>query len=198
MKVPSAVPVLLVCLVVGLVFGAVLVTLLNVYNPYLFEEPIPEGSKEAGGKGKGKDLGDAKGKGKDNGGSKGKSDGFAKMPPQASPTKVQLIQLIAKLDQLASEPPNLALSDKQKADLLDKLKDVDELARLSDVQASERLAAMVQLLSTDQRDTLQKAGYIIPGTQQGFGGATKGGGDAAAHRKHVQSLREKLAQGKAR
>jgi hypothetical protein len=171
------------------VFGAVLVTLLNVYNPYLFEEPF-EGKKGGGdGKGKGKADGAAKGK--------GKGEGFAKMPPQVTPAKAQLMQLVAKLDQLASEPPNLALSDKQKADLLEKLNDTDDLAKLSDVQASERLAGMVQLLSTDQRDTLQKCGYVIPGTQQGFGGATKGGADAAAYPKHVQSLRQKLAQSKA-
>lgn len=188
MKVPSAVPVLLVCLVVGLVFGAVLVTLLHIYNAYLFQEPIPEGTKE---------VGDAKGKGKgeDNAKGKGKGEGFGKMAPQVPPAKVQLTQLVAKLDQLAWEPPNLALSEKQKVDLLDKLKDVDQLDKLTAVQASERLAAMVQLLSSDQRETLQKAGYVIPGTQQGFGGATKG--DAAAHGKHVKSLREKLSQGKA-
>jgi hypothetical protein len=126
------------------------------------------------------------------GGGKGGKGGKG-MPGKASVVKGQLVELVAKLDLIARKPPTLSLTSEEKAKLLEQLDGLDKLDELSDRKASERLAAIVQIV-LNEKDKLEAAGYTIPGSGMPFGGGAAAAGD---HAQRVKSLREKLSEGKA-
>jgi hypothetical protein len=114
-------------------------------------------------------------------------------------SKAQLAALVTKLDQLSGKPLQLTLSAEQKQKVGEQLQKLDEEKELKDDDAKKRLDTLLTLL-TDQRATLEAAGYRWPGAGQGGGGRPPAEQpnpfteEANAH--HLKSLRAYLGEKK--
>jgi hypothetical protein len=98
-----------------------------------------------------------------------------------------LALLVAKLEALSAKAANLHLTDKQRAELLELLKQTDNIDQLSDEEAQKQLDALLKLLEPN-KDALDAVGYHWPGatdvqTQETF-------------TKNLQNLRETLGKNK--
>lgn len=114
-------------------------------------------------------------------------------PPPMGPTDPlerswrDLAVLVAKLDQLTAQPVALRLTDQQRVELLEQLKQIEDIDQTSDEAAQKHLDALVKILEPN-KDALEAIGFRWPGaadvpTQQ-------------THRGHLKSLREGLAKNK--
>jgi hypothetical protein len=94
------------------------------------------------------------------------------------PTKVQLQNLVTKLDQLTQKALLVELNEEQKKKVLEQLQGLAEKEKLTDEDAKKRLDALLDILES-QKDTLVAAGYRWPRARVGFFAAGFGRGPLA-------------------
>ena len=111
----------------------------------------PGGGKGDGGGNKGGNKGGGPGGGAPGGGFGG--------PP--SP-KLQLVQLISKLDVLTAKPLTVELTPEQRKQTKELLSDLESKDRLSDEEAQAKLTALLKLVEGNKQ-ALKDAGYLWPG-----------------------------------
>lgn len=162
-KLPAVVVTGVLCLVVGVGGGLVLASFVDVGL-----KPEPVAAAPADGKDSPKALmpggapGGAKGGmpgAKAGGAPGGKGGGGAKGPS----AKVQLAQLVGKLETLTKKPLAVEFSADQKKEVKSLLADLDSQESLNDEEAKAKLDALLKLLES-QRATLEAAGYRWPGS----------------------------------
>ncbi len=113
----------------------------------------------------------AKGMGGGKGGGKG---GGAPGGGKGPNSKVQLVQLVTRLDVLTAKPQKLELTTEQKKQVKELLADLDSKDELTEDEAKAKLEALMKLVE-GQKDTLEVVGYRWP-NQNGAGGGGPGGG----------------------
>ncbi|HJZ95644.1 MAG TPA: hypothetical protein VKE70_04015 [Candidatus Solibacter sp.] len=187
MQVPTIVTSSVLSLVAGAAIGVVTMFWLG-YDPRKEltggtgeNAPATDGAKGGPpGKGKGGGPGGAPGKGKGGGGpggpaGKGKGGpagglpnvGGAMMSGMGPPNpKIELVNLIKKLDQLTTKPLSVTLSDDQRAKLGEQLKGLTEADQLSEADAKKRLDAILEIMK-EHKETLEAAGFRWPDTAGG-------------------------------
>lgn len=170
-KVPAVIATGVICLLVGGGLGAVIVSYAAGKPEQAVAAPADEGGKAAAGPmGMGAPGGGDKGGGK--GGDKGAKKGGGKGGPGP---KVQLAQLIGKLDVLTRESLHIELTPDQKKQAKELLAGLDEQEAITDDEAKAKLDALLKLLDAN-RKTLEAAGYGWPGSPPpgGMGGGPPG------------------------
>lgn len=161
-KLPAVVVTGVLCLVVGVGGGLVLASFVDLGLKPEAVAAAPADVKDASpkaimpGGGMGGMPGGGKGGGAPGG---GKGGGGAKGPS----TKVQLAQLVGKLETLSKKPLAVELTADQKKEVKSLLADLDAKDALSDEDAKAKLDALLKLLES-QRATLEAAGYRWPGS----------------------------------
>jgi hypothetical protein len=112
--------------------------------------------------------------------------------------KIQLVSLVAKLDQLTGKPLAVHFSEDQRKKVAEQLKGLADVDDLKEDDAKQRLDSLLELVK-DQRETLEAAGYRWPGGRGGFGGG--GPGPEApnpfkegTNLKHLESLQGHVAK----
>ncbi|MBN9119876.1 MAG: hypothetical protein J0I06_12065 [Planctomycetes bacterium] len=179
-KVPVALATGVICLLVGGGLGAAIVS-------YSLGEPKPaaatgaaggeeegKGEPKAGGEGKGsgnKTGGGNKGAGGNKGGGGNKAGGGQRGPGP----KVQLAQLVGKLDALTARSLHIELTPEEKKQTKELLAGLSEKDELTDDEAKAKLDALLKLLE-GKKKTLEEAGYRWPGAPGGGGGTGGTGG----------------------
>ena len=159
-RVPAAVVSGVICLLLGVAGGVVIGGLTDVrLDKQAAANPGDGGEAKDGGKG-GPMPGGSKGGGK-GGGGKG---GFGGPNP-----KVQLAQLVGKLDVLTRTPLSVQLTSEQKKQVKDVLAGLDAKDELTDVEAKAKLDALLKVVE-GQKETLVEAGFRWPGGGGGPGG----------------------------
>jgi hypothetical protein len=103
------------------------------------------------------------GRGGPGGGGPGGRGGFGGMRDNP---KIQLANLVAKLDDLTRKPLEVKLTEDQKKRVREQLKGLDEQKELTDDDAKKRLDALLEIVK-DQSETLKSAGYPWPGEGRG-------------------------------
>ncbi len=88
--------------------------------------------------------------------------------------KMQLSQLVAKLDVLTEKPLTVQLTPDQKKQVQEQLKGLADAKELSDDDAKAKLEKILGVVK-DQKETLEAAGYRWPGAG-GPGGPPAPGG----------------------
>jgi hypothetical protein len=198
-KVPALISVGVICFAIGIGAGAVGDAALGDYWKKTRSTNSGEGdAADPGGQGQlapGKATGImakmGKGKGK-MGGPMGKMGGFAPS------SKNQLAALVTKLDQLTHKPLTISFSEEKRAKLGEQLVGLEKKEELSEVEAKERLDAILEIMK-DDRPTLEAAGYRWPA--QGGGGFRPPPNDpnpftSEENSKHLKSLQEQVAKEK--
>jgi hypothetical protein len=199
MNVPTIIATGVICfaLGVGIAVGAMLVAFPDIYKPKPEETQGPPDPRmqmmmpQGGGPG---------GPGGRPGGPGGPG-GFG-----GSNSKGQLVGLINKLEVLTQKPLVIQLDDDQQKKLAEQLKGLEGMEEVSEEEAKNRLEAILAIVK-DNRETLEAAGYRWPGERPpgggggGFGGARpevpKNPFKEGDNNKHLKSLQELLAKGKA-
>lgn len=197
-KVPVALATGIICLLVGGGLGAVTMTYVELGNASHPGQLATEDGKAPDAKGPGGAKGpDAKGGGKGGGNKGGKGGGApgggAGVPKGPSP-KMQLSQLVTKLDILTRESLHVELTPDQKKQIKDLLAGLEAKEAITDEEAKEKFDALIKLLEGNKK-TLEDAGYRWPGAGAGgFGGAGAApppnpfsAGDPATHLKTLQA-----------
>jgi hypothetical protein len=168
-KVPAILMGILGGLGVGIAVGAGVTMLANSYAVKMEQERANEGANTSvspranprmGGKGGGRP-----GMG---GGARGPS------------SKAQLGTLLAKLDLLTSHPLSVTLDPEQKKKVNDIVQRMDKEEVQGEDQAKAKLEELRNILTEEQRKTLEAAGFRWPGQGQGGGGRGGRGGATAA------------------
>jgi hypothetical protein len=189
MSVPIPIVVGVICLGLGMAGGV----LLGQLMPEQEKPPGPVDRSGGGGMGdakKGGPPGDGGGKkgpgpGAKGPGGKGPGGGGGGFPAPSS--KLQLAQLVTKLDVLTARPLAVQLTPDQKKQAAELLAGVGEKEELTEAEAREKLEAIQKLLDEEQTKTLRAAGYP-PGP---FGGKPPANpfrtGDAAERLKSLQA-----------
>jgi hypothetical protein len=95
--------------------------------------------------------------------------------------------LVAKLDQMTAQPLALRVTDKQRGELQEQLKQIEDIDQLSDDAAQKHLDALLKILEPN-KDALEAVGFHWPGTADVPTQQT--------HSRHLKSLRESLARNK--
>ncbi len=206
MKVPAiiAAAVISFALGVGVTVGAMLVAFPEIYKP----KPEGDGATPDGrsgqplimpmGGGPGGPGGGPGGPGGGPGGPGGRPGG----PGGGPNSKIQLAVLINKLEVLTQKPLIIQLDDEKQKKLAEQLQGLEAKEELSEDEAKDRLEAILVIVK-DNRETLEAAGYRWPGERPAGGAA--GGRPADVpnpfkegdNNKHLKSLQELLAKGKA-
>jgi hypothetical protein len=116
-------------------------------------------------------------------------------------SKVQLVALVTKLEQLTSKPLSVNLNQEQQEKLREELNGLDNQDELSEDDAKKRLESILEIVKGD-KETLEAAGYRWPGPR----GGGAGGGQPPAEPpnpfkeenagKHLKALRDQLSKGK--
>lgn len=163
-KVPVALASGIICLVVGGGLGAVIMSSI-VDKPAQQANAAPsDGDNTKGG-------GDFKG-----GGGSGSSKGGkgAKGGGQRGPnSKMQLAQLVGRLDTLTKDKLHVELSTEQKKQVKELLADLATKDAITEEEAKTKLDALLKLLEGEQRKTIEATGFRWPGGG-GMGGAPGG------------------------
>lgn len=163
-RMPAAVVSGAICLMIGIGGGLVLGSYVDVGlkkeaaggEPADLKETSPKAAMPGGMPGGAKGgMPGAKG-----GGQPGGKGGGAKGPS----SKVQLAQLVGKLETLTKKPLALELNADQKKELKSLLADLDAKESLSDEDAKTKLDALLKLVES-QKATLEATGYRWPGSQ---------------------------------
>ena len=174
-KVPAILATGLICLLLGVAGGIVVASYVDTgLNKRAAADPgeTPEvkdvGAPKAGGmpglgKGGGMPVGGMPGLGK--GGDKGaggKAAGGGGKGGFTPNPKIQLTQLVAKLDTLTKKPLVVTLTADQKKQVHDLLADLDSKEAISDDDAKAKYEAILKLVE-GQKETFEAAGYRWPG-----------------------------------
>jgi hypothetical protein len=190
-KVPVTVATGIICLLVGGGVGAAIVSYAAGGKP---DQAQAAPADDEGGKGpeaKGGKGGPGGGKGGPPGGAKGGA-------PKGPNPKVQLTQLVGKLDVLTRESLHVELTADQKKQVKELLAGLEEKEAITDEEAKAKFDALLKLLEGNKK-TLEDAGYRWPGGGGGGMGGPGGGGgpqvppnpfkagDAATHLKTLQA-----------
>ncbi len=154
-KVPAVIATGVICLLVGGGLGAVIVSYAAGKPEQAVAAPADEGGKAAAGP-----VGMGAPGGGDKGGDKGAKKGGGKGGPGP---KVQLAQLIGKLDALTRESLHVELTPDQKKQAKEVLAGLDEQEAITDDEAKAKLDALLKLLDAN-RKTLEASGYGWPGS----------------------------------
>ncbi len=93
--------------------------------------------------------------------------------------KMQLANLVTKLDVLTKQPLTIALTPEQKKKVEEELTGLDAKEEISDEEAKKKVEALQELLK-DQKKTLEEVGYRWDQGQGGGGGNRGGGGGGQA------------------
>ena len=151
-KVPAVIATGVICMLLGGGIGAAVMSYLAPKSEQQVQAaPADEGGKAApDAKG-----GDAKGAKGDKG---GKGGGGGKGPGP----KVQLVQLVGKLDVLTRETLHVELTPDQKKQAKEVLAGLDEQEAITDDEAKAKLEALLKLLEAN-RKALEAAGFVWPG-----------------------------------
>jgi hypothetical protein len=165
-KVPAVVASGLICLVVGGGLGAGIMSYANKSDPQAQAAPAAEGDEN--GKGGGPPPDGKGGKGGGNKGAKGGGGGAPGGPKGPSP-KVQLAQLIAKLDTVTGQTLHVDLTPEQKQQVKEQLAGLSEKDTVTDEEAKAKLDALLKALEPNKK-VLEDAGYRWPGGSPGGGG----------------------------
>lgn len=161
-KLPATLAVGVICLALGVAAGVGVMTVAadgkkadaKAAEESDKETPAKAGGKGGGGKGGGKGAFGGKGGGK--GGGAGRAPG----------PKVQLAQLVTKLDTLTRKPLSVQLSAEEKQKAKDLLADLDAKDELTDDDARAKLDALLKLLE-GHKEPLEAAGFRWPGSPAG-------------------------------
>lgn len=156
-KVPAVVATGIICLLVGGGVGAAIVSY-AAGKPDKQAAAADEDGKAADAKGMG-----AKGGMGDKGGDKAGGKGGAKGGGKGPGPKVQLAQLVGKLDTLTRESLHVELTPDQKKQAKDVLAGLDAQDAITDDEAKAKLDALLKLVEA-HRKTLEAAGYWWPGS----------------------------------
>jgi hypothetical protein len=118
--------------------------------------------------------------------------------PLGGVNKSRLAALVTKLDDLTSKPLELTLSEDQKKKVREQIKDLDQKEELSDEEAKKRLDALQEVVTPEQRKTLEAAGFRFAPQRGGGPPANlpnpfQAGDDS----KHLKELKDRLGSGKA-
>lgn len=169
-RVPAAVVSGVICLLLGVAGGVVIGGLANVrLDKQAAANPDDGGEAKDGGKGGPMPGGGGKGGGKGGGpGGAGKGGGGKGGFGGPSP-KVQLAQLVGKLDVLTRTPLSVQLSPEQKKQVREVLAGLDAKDELGEDEAKAKLDALLKAVEV-QKETLIEAGYRWPGAGGGPGG----------------------------
>lgn len=175
-RVPAAAVSGIICLMLGIAGGVVIGGLANVrVDNQAAANPDNGGETKEGGKG-GPMAGMGGGKG---GGMKGGGKGGGGKGGFGGPSpKVQLAQLVGKLDVLTRTPLSVQLTPDQKTQMKEVLAGLDAKDELTDEEAKAKLDALLKVVE-GQKETLIEAGYRWPsagGGGGGFGGGPPGAG----------------------
>ena len=175
------------CLAVG--FGAGIVTLAALgYNWNVKERPeqpppaAPPGGMPAGMAPMGGGMG-GKGDGANKGGGKKGGGGPS--------SKIQLVSLVTRLNQLTGPPLKIELNDERKSEVAEQLKDLHSLEELSDDVATQRLNALLDIFK-DDRPTLEKAGFSMGGSGLGALAKEKNPFNTDAVKDVLKSMQERV------
>ncbi len=201
MKVPAiiAASVISFALGAGVCVGAMLVAFPEIYT----QKPEGDGGTpdaRSGPQMMMPQMGGPGGPGGGPGGPGGRPGGPGGGAPNA---KVLLPVLIGKIDVLTQKPLSIQLDEEKQKKLAEQLQGLEAVEELSAEEAQNRLQAILEIVK-ENKETLEAAGYRWPGERPAGGGP--GGGRPADvpnpfkegdNNKHLKSLQEQLAKGKA-
>ena len=191
-KIPAAVATGVICLLIGGGAGAVIMFYAAEEKPER-QAMATKGDNEypdrSGGGAKGKTKGE-----KGDKGAPGAGGAPVRQPPPLA--KVQLSQLVSKLEVLTRKPLAVELTPDQKKQVRELLAGLEGADELSEADAKAKLDGILKLVET-HRETLEAAGYRWPGAPGG--GGMQGGpaanpfksGDAADRLKSLRATLEK-------
>ncbi|HZV05445.1 MAG TPA: hypothetical protein VE999_10205 [Gemmataceae bacterium] len=114
------------------------------------------------------------------GGKGGGRPGMGGGGPRGPSSKAQLGTLLAKLDLLTSHPLSVTLDPEQKKKVNDIVQRMDKEEVQGEDQAKAKLEELRNILTEEQRKTLEAAGFRWPGQGQGGGGRGGRGGATLA------------------
>ena len=202
MRVPAIIAASIICFALGVGAGILSVQILNAYGINIIEQKPGTVAQES-----------APGMGGQGGGGPGglmmPPGGTMPMmgqgggPPASGPqrgsqgtgAKTQLASLVAKLDQLTQKPLAVNLTDEQKKKVREQLQGLGDQDDLSDDDAKKRLDALMEVVTPEQKETLEAAGARLPGRQIPIprpADAPKNPFKEEANAKHLKSLQDQL------
>jgi|GEM_PF-1490749 len=179
-KVPAALASGIICLVVGGGLGAVIMS-------SLVDKPAQQANASPSDSDNTKSAGDLKGGGGDAGAKGGKGAKGAKGGGQRGPnSKMQLAQLVGRLDTLTKQSLHVELSAEHKKQVKELLADLGTKDAITEEEAKAKLDALLKLLE-GQRATLEAAGFRWPGGG-GVGGPPPNPFKEGENAEHLKSL----------
>jgi hypothetical protein len=203
-KVPVALAAGLICLVlgVGLALGAGVWGVSAFGYKFSLEKPKEEEKQGEGGPPPNMGMrGGAPGGMRGGAGGPGGGGRGGRGGGNTDANKTRLASLVAKLDVLTHKPLSINLTEEQQKKLQTELKGLDEKEQLSNDECDERLQAILKLLTEDNKETLQEAGFRTqPGGRGGGIGqlpqAPPNPFKTEENAKHLKALQEKAAKPK--